>query len=144
MASAIPPKFAHKHTPDTTPDPLIQKAIRQHAPKGELPCAVAFQIAADLKAAPAVVGKTLDLMEFRLVKCQLGLFGYSARKRIVKPQPPDAPEVVVAIQAALENERLPCRAAWEIAKRFGLRKMAVSGACEALGIKIKPCQLGAF
>jgi hypothetical protein len=123
---------------------LIQEAIRQHAPQNELPCAVAFQIAADLKVTPAAVGQTLDLMGCRLVKCQLGLFGYSPQKRIVKPQPPDAPEVAAAIQAALENERLPCRAAWEIAERFKLRKMVVSGACEALGIKIKPCQLGAF
>jgi hypothetical protein len=144
MTSAPPPKFDHKHLPGSAPDPLIQEAIRQHASQDELPCAVAFQIAADLKVTPAAVGQTLDLMGCRLVKCQLGLFGYSPKKRIVKPQPPDAPEVAAAIQAALENERLPCRAAWEIAERFKLRKMAVSGACEALGIKIKPCQLGAF
>ena len=56
----------------------------------------------------------------------------------------EPPEVAAAIRDALENDRLPCRAAWEIAERFGLRKMAVSGACEALGIKIKPCQMGAF
>lgn len=144
MNSAIPPKFAKKHSPDTAPEPLIQEEIRRHAPGGELPCAVAFKIAADLKVAPAEVGKTLDLMEFRLVKCQLGLFGYSPRKRIVKPRPAEPPEVAAAIRDALENDRLPCRAAWEIAERFGLRKMAVSGACEALGIKIKPCQMGAF
>jgi hypothetical protein len=144
MTSAPPPKFGRKHLPNSAPDPLIQEAIRQQAPQGELPCAVAFQIAARLKVTPAAVGQTLDLMEVRLVKCQLGLFGYSPQKRIVKPQPPDAPAVAAAIQAALEKGRLPCRAAWEIAARFNLRKMTVSGACEALGIKIKPCQLGAF
>ncbi len=144
MTSAPPPKFGRKHPPDSAPDPVIREAIRQQAPQGELPCAVAFQIAASLKVTPAAVGQALDLMAYRLVKCQLGLFGYSPQKRIVKPQPPDTPEVAAAIQAALEKGRLPCRAAWAIAKRFGLRKMAVSGACEALGVKIKPCQLGAF
>jgi hypothetical protein len=58
--------------------------------------------------------------------------------------PPETPALAEAIEAALEQGRLPCRAAWALAERFKLRKMAVSGACEALGIKIKPCQLGAF
>lgn len=144
MTAATPPKFGPKHPPDSAPDPLIQEALRQHAPDGELPCAVAFQIAARLGVAPAAVGRALDLMEVRLAKCQLGLFGYSPQKRIVKPQPPETPELAAAIQAALENGRLPCRGAWALAERFKLRKMAVSGACEALGFKIKPCQLGAF
>jgi hypothetical protein len=144
MTAAPPPKFGPKHPPGLTPEPAIQEAVRRHADAGELPCAVAFQIAADLKVSPAAVGRTLDLMEVRLVKCQLGLFGYSPQKRIVKPQPPETPELAAAIRAALEKGRLPCRAAWALAERFKLGKMAVSGACEALGIKIKPCQLGAF
>ena len=144
MTAAPPSKFGPKHPPNSTPDPLIQEAIRQQAPAGELPCAVAFQIAANLKVSPAAVGRTLDLMEVRLVKCQLGLFGYSPRKRIVAPRPPETPELAAAIRAALEKGRLPCRAAGTLAERFKLGKMAVSGACEALEIKIKPCQLGAF
>jgi hypothetical protein len=144
MTAAPPSKFGPKHPPNAAPDPLIQEAVRRHAPTGELPCAVAFQISAALGVAPAAVGQTLDLMGVRLVKCQLGLFGYSPQKRIVKPRPPETPELAAAIQAALEKGRLPCRAAWALAERLKLRKMAVSGACEALGIKIKPCQLGAF
>jgi len=45
---------------------------------------------------------------------------------------------------AMVDERLPCAAAWDIAAQAGISKMALSAACEALGIKIKPCQLGAF
>jgi hypothetical protein len=48
------------------------------------------------------------------------------------------------ILAALKNNRLPCSAAWLIAKKLKLPRMKVSAACEALLIKIKPCQLGAF
>jgi len=54
------------------------------------------------------------------------------------------PEVEAEIRKKLVNDRLPCKSAWEIAKKFNLRKMVVSGTCEALGIKIKACQLGAF
>ena len=46
--------------------------------------------------------------------------------------------------AYLAEKKLSCRAAWDIAHRFKVPKMAVSAACEALNIKIKPCQLGAF
>ncbi len=49
-----------------------------------------------------------------------------------------------AIRAALQEGRLPCRSAWEIAERLRVPKMDVSSACEALGLKVRPCQLGAF
>jgi hypothetical protein len=49
-----------------------------------------------------------------------------------------------AILAGLVNERVPCRTAWDISNQLGIHKMEVSAACDAMGIKIKPCQLGAF
>jgi hypothetical protein len=44
----------------------------------------------------------------------------------------------------LVDGRLPCAEAWRIADERNLKKMDVSSAVEALEIKIKPCQLGAF
>jgi putative aminopeptidase FrvX len=78
-----------------------------------------------------------------LAKCQLGLFGYTPKKKIVKSQPP-TPKLKQLIIAKQKDNRLGCSAAWEIAADLNLSKMAVSGACEALNIRIKPCQLGAF
>jgi hypothetical protein len=49
-----------------------------------------------------------------------------------------------AIRKALVEEKISCRAAWDIAQQFNVPKMAVSAACESLNLKIKPCQLGAF
>jgi len=58
---------------------------------------------------------------------------------------PDVPaDLKSRIAEAESGQRLSCRQVWEIAKRSGVRKMTASNACEALGIKIKPCQLGAF
>jgi hypothetical protein len=74
----------------------------------------------------------------------MGLFGYTPEKKVVTPKPPTHPDLEDAVRAALVNDRLPCRAAWEIAARLDVSKMSVSAACEHLGIKIKPCQLGAF
>ena len=137
-------KFSDKHGPAATVDDSIRDKVIADAKEGELPCAVAFKIADDLKTTPAEVGKAVDLLDFRLVKCQLGLFGYKPDKKIVKAKLPENPELENAIRNALIEGRLACRDAWDIARQFQVPKMAVSNACEAFKIKIKPCQLGAF
>ena len=137
-------KFSDKHGPSATVDNSIGDKVLADAKEGELPCAVAFKIADELKTTPAEVGKAVDLLDFRLVKCQLGLFGYKPDKKLVKAKLPENPELEHAIRNALTKERLACRDAWDIARQFQVPKMAVSNACEALKIKIKPCQLGAF
>ena len=135
--------FAAKHGADATANPVVRGEIESRISGNEIPCAVAFEIAASTDTRPAEVGKTADLMNLRLVKCQLGLFGYSGGK-IVKPQPPGDPDLTAAIESASVDQRLSCEQAWSIAARFNLRKLNFGGVCEALGVKIKPCQLGAF
>jgi hypothetical protein len=126
------------------PDAEIQSKIVQRAKEGELPCAVVFDAAKQIGITPEAVGQYADRAKLRLVKCQLGLFGYQPEKRLVTPVDVVAPELETAIRKALVNDRLPCKSAWMLAEKFEIRKMAVSGACETLGIKIKPCQIGAF
>jgi hypothetical protein len=90
------------------------------------------------------VGVAIDLMDIQLERCQLGLFGYGEKKLIVKPAENVPSDLEKAIRDALAGGRLPCAAAWRIAEAFGIAKTDVSSACEALKIKVKPCQLGAF
>lgn len=137
-------KFSDKHGPDARPDEKIREKIILRAKEGHLPCAVAFKIAAELAVSPAEVGKTVDLMEWRLSKCQLGLFGYQPEKKIVKPATPENPAITDAIRQRLVDGKISCKDVWEIADKFGVPKMSVSAAGEALNIKIKTCQLGAF
>lgn len=137
-------KFVEKHGPDAQPDRVIKNEILKRTHKNEIPCAVAFEIAKELRVSPDAVGMTADLMNYRLVKCQLGLFGYHPQKKIVTPQHTVTEDLKNAIFEALVQGRLSCKSAWDIASRFNVRKMKVSGACEAMGIKIKYCQLGAF
>lgn len=136
--------FEDKHGSGEEPDINIKNEILNRIKADTLPCAVAFKIASDLDVSPAAVGKTADLIQLHLAKCQLGLFGYTPEKKIVTAKPPEHPELESAVKAATVNGRLPCRAAWEIAERFSISKMSVSAACEYLAVKIKPCQLGAF
>ena len=132
------------HTTDTPPNPAVVQEIQKRQRKGTLACAVAFDIVGKIGFTPAEIGRTADLISVRLVKCQLGLFGYKPQKKIVEPHLPEDPALIDAIRNGLADGRLPCKTAWGIAVQFGVSKMAVSSACEALGIKIKPCQLGAF
>lgn len=136
-------KFSDKHKAEE-PNAMIKSQIIKRSKKETIPCAVAFEIVADAQVSPAEIGKTLDLMNYRLVKCQLGLFGYRPEKKIVKPHATNNTGLKNAIRNTLVNGKLSCKSAWEIAARFQIQKMTVCGICEDMGIKIKPCQLGAF
>lgn len=136
--------YAKKHLSDQKPDPGIVDLLKERAKDGEITCASAFGISADLGVSPDKVGLNADLLEIPVTKCQLGLFGYRPKKKIVTPSSDISSDLEEAIHRGLVDKRLPCRSAWEIAKTFSIKKMAVSSACEALGVKISPCQLGAF
>jgi hypothetical protein len=138
--------LAAKHSQESPEgvDPVIRAKLQEEAPDFKLACAAAFQLASTTQRPPAEIGKAADLLEIRLVKCQLGLFGYEPEKKIVQPATTVDRALEEAIRAALQKGRLPCREAWKLAERFQVPKMRVSAACEALGFKVSPCQLGAF
>jgi hypothetical protein len=136
--------YKAKHSSASRLDQKIAQALEKKTADGKITCADASDIADELGAAMKEVGLAIDLMEIEINKCQLGLFGYSPQKMVVKPAEAVQADLEGAIRGALVNDRLPCSGAWRIAKTFGIPKMAVSSACEALKIKVKPCQLGAF
>lgn len=136
--------YAGKHAAGARPDPRIAEALRKSADQGEIRCAEAFAVAERLGVTPAEVGRTLDLLEMRIVRCQLGLFGYRPKKRVVKPAESVAPDLARALGEGLDEDRLPCATAWSIAQAHGLSRLAVAAACEAQQVKISRCQLGAF
>ncbi len=136
--------YSKKHGSHEEPNPRVAEAVTEAAEDGQIACARVFSIASRLAISPAEAGKTVDLLKIKLARCQLGLFGYPPGKSILKPAEKVAPDLEAAIRSRLAGERLPCAEAWRIAEELSLKKMDVSSAAEALGIKIKPCQLGAF
>lgn len=137
-------RFKEKHASETLTDPEIALAVKQKIINGTVTCADAATIAANLHKTMPEIGVVLDILEVSLTRCQLGLFGYENPKKIVTPALSVEKEMEAAIKKGLSNGRLPCEAAWKIAAALSLPKINVSSACEALKIKIKPCQLGAF
>jgi len=144
MAEHSNQKFSDKHEPEVKLNKALGDEILSRVKGGNLACAVAFDIAKSLDTSAAAVGLTADLLNLRLAKCQLGLFGYASGKKMMKPLENVDADLKVAITAELKEGYLPCIKAWEISRRFKLPKLSISGACEVLKIKIKPCQLGAF
>ena len=125
----------------------IAERIEVYPDEG-LPCAVAHYIAADLGVTPLQVGETADQTGVRITMCQLGLFGYAVkgrpRYRIRQPME-DVPEQLErAIREAAVGGRVSCAALWRIGAEQRYSRPEMGNAVEALGAKVKPCQLGFF
>ena len=136
--------FARKHPPSAVLEKRLAAALNEKIKAGHISCAAAHDVARQMACSPAEVGQALDLMEVRLSRCQLGLFGYQPEKRIVKKAEHWEAGLEQEIRDALQDGRLPCIDAWAIADRRRIPRLAVANVCEALAIKVRPCQLGAF
>jgi hypothetical protein len=137
-------KYFQKHDQQTKVEDFLKQEILQAAKENNVACQVAEEIARRKAVALGDVGIALDLLNINIIECQLGLFGYSPQKKIVQSAKEIASDLKQAINDAMSDGRLPCAAAWAIAKQLNLSRMKVSSACETMQIKIKPCQLGAF
>ena len=144
MTHADKDKYFQKHPGQTKVADILRQNILQKATNNNMSCTVAEETAQVSRTTLAETGVALDILNINIVECQLGLFGYSTQKKIVQPTKEVVPSLKDEIQQALISGRLPCATAWEIARKLNLPRMKVSAACEALQVKIKPCQLGAF
>ena len=136
--------YSKKHSDERTVEPAVASAVESRAADKKITCAAAFKIAETCGVTAGEVGFTLDMLEIRIIRCQMGIFGYEPEKKAVKPMENVPGELEDAIRAELKDGKLGCASAWEVAKKLNIPKMHVSSACEKLGIKIKYCQLGAF
>lgn len=144
MSEKIRKPYSQKHDPNSRPDPNIKNALIDRAAVSEISCALGFEIAKELGVDPEEVGRTADMLDIPLVKCQLGLFGYQPEKKIIKAEDTTDQKLKNAVIASSHNSSLSCAKAWRIADRFKISKAMVGNLCQANGIKITGCRLGAF
>ena len=134
--------YAAKHQ-GVDVDQNVAQALQKYQENGILTCASAHRVARDLGIDPSGIGVQADLQELRIAQCQMGLFGHPKGKKL-------DPEIQVdeklwnTLEAAADDGRISCAQCWAIAKEFKCAKLHVGSACEKLGLRIKPCQLGAF
>ena len=136
--------YRRKHPPEKSLPPSLIDEVRKSSRDNRISCARAFRVAGRTGAPPDQVGAAIDFEELSLEKCQLGLFGYGSEKKPLHPLEEVSPKLKEAIEEVLVNGRLPCAAAWEIARKLRLSRITVSCACETLKIRLCRCQLGAF
>lgn len=140
-------KYALKHPPGKKPDERIAKAIRERSPSGKLACGMGEKIARELNVSTSEVGRTADLLEIKVEKCQLGLFGWGKKSdhgKDIQAAPSIPAEMKSALEEVAENGAVTCASLWAIADRLGVERKAVSTACDTVGLKIRACQLGTF
>jgi hypothetical protein len=126
----------------------IKAKIKSSLVNGQLPCTVAHVIAYELGVKPLQVARTADEMEIAISLCQLGCFGYGpkaeGKSKILRPTTKIDEKLMERLRSAVVEGSISCIRLWQIAAEFGLERLAVSNAVEALGSKIGPCQLGCF
>jgi hypothetical protein len=144
MTHADKGKYSQKHPAQTKVADSLRQNILQKVMDNNISCTVAEEVARVNRVTLEETGVALDLLNVNIVECQLGLFGYSKQKKIVEPAKEITSALKEEISQSLVSGRLPCIVAWEISRKLNVPRMKVSAACEALQIKIKPCQLGAF
>lgn len=137
-------KFFTKHPKGTKIDDDLKKEILEQVKNNSISCKKAEDISEELGFTLQETGTAIDMLNIKITKCQLGLFGYGESQKIVQPSKEIPADLKEDITSSLEDGKLSCASAWEIADKFNISRMKVCAVCEALGIKVKPCQLGAF
>jgi len=135
--------YANKHQGKSI-DETISKRIDSLADNGNVSCAAAHRTAKEFGLSPSDIGVQIDLMEYRISKCQLGLFGYSPEKKRIDPEIKISKDLQGQLDKANTLEHISCSKCWEIADKLKIKKLNIGSACEKKDIRIKPCQLGAF
>jgi len=134
--------FKSKHPEGTKAEPKVIAALQEIVKERKVSCAAATLVAKNLGIPMITVGIAIDLQNYMIVDCQLGIFGENGKN--ITAATSVASGVENAIRNSLVNDRLPCENAWLLAKELQMSRKEIAQACEALKIKIKPCQLGAF
>ncbi len=135
--------YAAKHTGKKI-NQAIAKKLQALAVDGCVDCASAHQAAKAFNTTPGEIGVQVDLLEYRIMTCQLGMFGYEGRRKKIDPDIDISPELDKLIDQTAKDGRLSCKQCWDIAKTLKIKRLDLGSACEKKNIRIKPCQLGAF
>ncbi|MCF8045765.1 MAG: hypothetical protein K9J83_07875 [Desulfarculaceae bacterium] len=135
--------YAKKH-PNESIDPNVKTLLEQKAENGTISCVNAHSVADKAGITPEQVGIQADLLELRVVKCRLGLFGHSPEGKHLDPDVELSPELEQKLENSSKNGRITCRDCWKIADGMKIKRNRVGSACDKKNIKIKQCQLGAF
>lgn len=135
--------YSKKHS-DSSINPNAETLLTAEAKHGKITCVAVHRIAKKLGITPPKAGVQVDLLELRLIRCSLGLFGYGKGVKMIQPVDSIPQDLENLLGLASHEGRISCHDCWRIAKELKISRIEVSSACEFKDLRIKPCQLGAF
>lgn len=136
-------KFAEKHEGQNIDSEAAEK-LRNLSENNKISCAAAHRAAAALNVSPEEIGIQIDLLELKIIECQIGLFGYRDTGKMLDESIIVAPELNEKLNQKSTHGRISCFDCWNIATELKTKRLTVGSACQKLQISIKPCQLGTF
>lgn len=135
--------YAGKH-PQQEIDPVVVEKLEKLKDQNQITCAAAHRVASDLNMSPKKIGVQVDLMELRLVQCQLGLFGHTPGSGQSDKDIGMSEDLKLRLESMTKDDRISCKACWDIAREFKMSRLDMGSVCKKIDLRIKPCQLGAF
>ena len=122
----------------------LEDTVKASLKDGYLPCPVAWKIAKEAHVPKVAIGEITDRLGIRITNCQLGCFK-------IKKTPYDNSsysnidgKICNILKELHETDQLTCAKAFELARQFNLKPMAIANEVNAMGLKIRGCQLGCF
>jgi len=131
-------------TPENKKDTVLVEEIKASLTEGRLPCPMAFKAARKLNIIPGTVGDKADELGIKVSNCQLGCFGTEKATHEELSDMQVAPAVAEAVNASLVKGKIPCKTAWDIARKLKISRRKVGDTASKLDIRVFDCQLGCF
>jgi len=80
-------RFFAKHPPNMQVNEDLKKEILEQAKNNRISCKKAEEISRELGFSLEETGRTIDMVNIKITKCQLGLFGYGEEHQKLFNQP---------------------------------------------------------
>jgi hypothetical protein len=124
-------------------------AAAKYARDNQIACADAHTLAAALGLTPQQFGAAVtNGTALRFYRCQLGLFGYGPKaeglSKIVLAARHVPAEIRGEIDSVAHDGSVSCADVWAIAEKYFYPRLGLANIVEAMGLRVRPCQLGCF
>jgi len=122
----------------------LESVVKASLKDGYLSCPVAWGIARKSNVPKIVVGEITDRLGIRITNCQLGCFKIEKTPYDSSSYSNIDGEIRNILKELHETDQLSCAKAFELARQLNLKPMVIANEVNAMGLKIRGCQLGCF
>ena len=122
----------------------LESVVKASLKDGYLSCPVAWGIARKFNVTKTTIGVIADRLGIRITNCQLGYFKIEKTPYDNSSYSNIDGEICNILKELHETDQLTCAKAFELARQFNLKPIVIANEVNAMGLKIRGCQLGCF